>query len=390
MSFQRALDTINLRLPSGFAEQETLDHPAFMAEVLGRDPWENPAQAYVDTYKALDIDWVMGWPRPHLAKDAFAGRSSIDLGNGTRITEWGLSGSGWREEYPFHDVEDVLRYDPLENKPYVAMATEESIRSLIANVKAQQEEMGQACMVTGIHYTTLFQCGIMAFGWPLFLTAAGAEPERFQRVLEGFAQITRRNLALWAKERPPLILIHDDIAMQHGMVFHPDWYHKRLFPLYERFLEPLLADPAIRVGFVSDGDYTAVLPDLVSLGFHGFLINPNMNLGEIARAHGRDHFLVGNVDTSILTFGTPDDVRREVARCVEEAKPCAGHFIKAMGDLPHNIPVANIRAYFEAIRAYRQLPPACQEPTPSGTLPDRHLPFGYSVSPPAVQHRGRT
>jgi len=354
MSFQRALDTINLRLPSGFAEQETLDHPAFMAEVLGRDPWENPAQAYVDTYKALDIDWVMGWPRPHLAKDAFAGRSSIDLGNGTRITEWGLSGSGWREEYPFHDVEDVLRYDPLENKPYVAMATEESIRSLIANVKAQQEEMGQACMVTGIHYTTLFQCGIMAFGWPLFLTAAGAEPERFQRVLEGFAEITRRNLALWAKERPPLILIHDDIAMQHGMVFHPDWYRKRLFPLYERFLEPLLADPAIRVCFVSDGDYSAVLPDLASLGFHGFLVNPNMSLAEIARAYGREHFLVSNVDTAVLTFGTPDDVRREVARSLEEAKPCAGHFIKAMGDLPHNIPIDNMRTYFRTISDHRR------------------------------------
>ena len=52
-----------------------------------------------------------------------------------------------------------------------------------------------------------------------------------------------------------------------------------------------------------------------------------------------DHFIVGNVDTAVLTFGTPDDVRREVARCLEEAKPCAGHFIKAMGDLPHNIPL---------------------------------------------------
>ena len=353
MSYQRALDAINLRLTGGVAEQENLDHPAFMAEVLGRDPWENPAQAYVDTYRALDVDWVMGWPRPHLAKDAFRGRSSIDLGNGARMTEWGLSGSGWREEYLFREVEDVLRYDPLVNEPRLDMVTESSARRLVESVRAQQQEMGEACLVTGIHYTTLFQCGIMAFGWPLFLTAAGAEPDRFQRVLEGFAEITRRNLALWAAERPPLILIHDDIAMQHGMVFHPRWYRQRLFPLYERFLEPLLADPAIRVGFVSDGDYSAVLPDLVALGFHGFLVNPNMNLGEIARAYGQDHFLVGNADTAVLTFGAPEDVRREVARAVEQARPCAGHFIKAMGDLPHNIPLANIRAYFQACRGYR-------------------------------------
>jgi hypothetical protein len=353
MSRQQALDAIRLRLAGSIAEQETLDHPAFMAEVLRRDPWENPYRAYVDTYKALDVDWVMGWPNPHLARDAFAHHSSIDLGNGVRLTEWGLSGSGWREEYLFHDVEDVLRYDPLQNQPQLAMVSEDAARRLIEGVQAQQREMGSSCLVTGIHYTTLFQCGIMAFGWPLFLTAAGAEPERFQRVLEGFAEVTRRNLALWAKERPPLVLIHDDIAMQHGMVFHPKWYRQRLFPLYERFLEPLLADPGIRVCFVSDGDYSAVLPDLAALGFHGFLVNPNMNLGEVARAYGRDHFLVGNVDTYVLTFGTPEDVRREVARCVEEGRPCAGHFIKAMGDLPHNIPVANMRAYFESVRGHR-------------------------------------
>ncbi len=350
MSYQRALEAIHLRLKGGLAEQENLDHPAFMAEILGRDPWENPAQAYVDAYKALDVDWVMGWPRPQWSKNTFRGRSSVDLGNGTRMTEWGLAGSGWREEYLFHEVEDVLRYDPLANEPPLDMASEESARKLIEGVRVQQQEMGDACLVTGIHYTTLFQCGIMAFGWPLFLTAAGAEPERYQRVLKGFAEITRRNLAMWAVERPPLVLIHDDIAMQRGMVFHPQWYRQRLFPLYKQFLEPLLDDPAIRICFVSDGDYSAVLPDLVALGFHGFLINPNMDLHEIALAYGADHFLVGNVDTAVLTFGTEEDVRREVARVVEEGRPCAGHFVKAMGDLPHNIPLANMRAYVRACR----------------------------------------
>ena len=84
-----------------------------------------------------------------------------------------------------------------------------------------------------------------------------------------------------------------------------------------------------------------------------FFVNPNMDLAALARAYGRDHFLVGNVDTAVLTFGRPDDIRRHVVQCVETAKPCAGHFIKAMGDLPHNIPLENIRAYFDACARYR-------------------------------------
>jgi uroporphyrinogen-III decarboxylase len=102
------------------------------------------------------------------------------------------------------------------------------------------------------------------------------------------------------------------------------------------------------VAFVSDGDYSPLLNDLADLGFDGFVINANMNLAEIARRIGRDHFLIGNVSTSILTFGTPDDVRREVKRCLDDARPCAGHIIKATADLPHNIPLDNIRAYFRA------------------------------------------
>ena len=63
-----------------------------------------------------------------------------------------------------------------------------------------------------------------------------------------------------------------------------------------------------------------------------------LRLEAIARRIGGDHFLIGNVDTAVLTFGTSEDVVREVRRCLEEARACAGHFIKATGDLPHSIP----------------------------------------------------
>lgn len=348
MSYQHTLDLINLRGNGIRGQQETLDHPAWMQEVLKRDPWCNPHQAYIDAYTALDVDWVIGIPNPRLSRDTFAHTSSVDLGAGLRMTEWGLSGSAWHDTSRFHDLDEVLTFDPLTEALQGEHSIEQQAEATWRNLQTAQGEMGDTALISGIHYVTLFQACIMTFGWQLFLTAAGAEPERFQSVLYGFAEVTARFLSAYARNKPPLVLIHDDIAMQHGLVFHPDWYRKRLFPLYERLLAPLFADPAIRVCFVSDGDYSVLLPDLVALGFHGFLINPNMNLGEIAHKFGRDHFMVGNVDTAILTFGTEDDVRREVARCVDEAQPCAAHFIKAMGDLPHNIPLASMRAYFNA------------------------------------------
>ncbi|MFH1006931.1 MAG: uroporphyrinogen decarboxylase family protein [Candidatus Latescibacterota bacterium] len=344
MSYERALKTIHLQPTDRVAQNESLDHPAFMQALAGYDPWSNPLQAYVDAYKALDVDWIYGLPKSSVR---FApGQSSQAGSDGIRYTEWGLSGSVWHEEFPFPDVESVLAYDP------VAAISAKSNQQSVASRRADQALMGDSAIVTGLYYTTLFQFPILTFGWELFLTAAAAEPERFQRVLEGFAEVTRRNLSEWAKEDLDLIVIHDDVAMERGPVFHPDWYRKRLFPLYEILLEPLKDRTKTKVGFISDGDYTPLLDDLVSLGFDGFLINANMDLGSIARRIGRDHFLIGNVDTAILTFGTPDDVVREVKRCLEDGRACAGHFMKAVGDLPHNVPLANIRTYFDAVAQF--------------------------------------
>jgi hypothetical protein len=340
MSYQRALNAIHLRPNDRVAHQETLDHPAFMRELVGYDPWNNPLQAYVDAYKALDVDWIFGLPKRAVR---FAkGESSREGENGVRYTEWGLSGSSWREEYPVHDIDDVLNYDPC------VLMSGESVRQAIESRRADQSLMGDAALVSGLYYTTLFQFPIMTFGWELFLTAAAAEPQRFQRVLQGFAEVTRFNLTAWASAGFDVLFMHDDVAMERSLVFHPEWYRKRLFPLYEYLLEPVKTNKQLRVAFVSDGDYTPLLNDLVALGFDGFVVNANMNLAEIARRIGQDHFLIGNVSTSILTFGTPDDVRREVKRCLDDARPCAGHIIKATADLPHNIPLDNIRAYFRA------------------------------------------
>jgi hypothetical protein len=353
MSYQRAIDAINLRLPRGIAECENLDHPAYMQELIGWDPWENPQQAYLQAFRALDLDWVHAIPASATPRGTFVQRSSVELPGGERITDWGLNASHWREEFQFGSVEDVLAYDPLQNVPEVDHIAAKFKPRWFQGMFDEQALAGDSMLVCGTYYTTLFQCGIMVFGWPLFLTAAGAEPERFQRILDAFAELTRRNIAEYAAQNRPLLFIHDDIAMQHGMVFHPDWYRKRIFPLYEKILEPVLANPVTRTCFVSDGDYTAVVPDLLALGFDGLMVSPNMDLGEIARLYGKDHYLVGNVDTAVLTFGDQDDVRKEVARCVEQGKAAGGHIIKAIGDMPHNIPIANLRAYFEAVSHYR-------------------------------------
>ena len=68
------------------------------------------------------------------------------------------------------------------------------------------------------------------------------------------------------------------------------------------------------------------------------------------RRYGGKKVIAGNADIAKLTFGTPEDVRKDVARCMEYGKRYPGYIIKCTGDLPHNIPLENIEAYFNACR----------------------------------------
>ncbi len=317
-----------------------------MRELIGYDPWEAPQQSYVDAYKKLDVYWIVGIPGHFVRFEP--GETSRKGADGTTYSEWGLSGSSWRRDYLFHDVESVLGFDPVANDENEFLVTPEANEQRLAEARTGQALMGDAALVTGIYYTTLFQYGIMIFDWELFLTTAASEPDRFQPILDGFAEVSRRNLAKWAAEPIDLIFMHDDIAMERGLVFRPEWYRERLFPLYEYLLEPLKARPYLKIAFVSDGDYTAALDDLIALGFDGFVVNSGIDLATVAQRVGESGFVAGNVSTSILTLGTPSDVVREVKRCLEYARPAGGHFIHAGGDLPHNIPLDNIRAYFDA------------------------------------------
>ena len=349
MSYQRAIKTINHQPTNEISHVDILDHPQFMQELIGYDPWDNPRQAYADAYKALDVDWVIGIPDRCIRFEP--GKSSYQAEDGTMYTEWGMSGSAWRENYLFHDEESVLAFDPVENKEGEPLVTPEYNQKNIDRCRADQALMGNSAIVTNIYYTTLFQFGIMIFDWELFLATAASEPERFQRVLRGLAEVSHRNMTMWAQEDMPLIFMHDDIAIEQGMVFRPEWYRKNLFPLYEYILEPVKARKDTKLVFVSDGNYSLVLDDLAALGFDGFVINSSaMDLEGISRHFGNRVFLAGGIDTNVLTLGTPDEVVHHVKSCLNKVRFTEGFFMHSQGDLPHNIPIENMRAYFSIKR----------------------------------------
>jgi uroporphyrinogen-III decarboxylase len=114
-------------------------------------------------------------------------------------------------------------------------------------------------------------------------------------------------------------------------------------------LEPAREADKIIV-IVSDGRFEELIPDLIALGIHGIQIDTSNDLQSVLERYGDDHAVVGNIDTQILTWGGYEEIKAEVGRCAELGKRYPGYMFKAAGDLPHNIPMANIEAYVELKR----------------------------------------
>ncbi|MCL2159952.1 MAG: uroporphyrinogen decarboxylase family protein, partial [Oscillospiraceae bacterium] len=305
MSKERLLKTLRLEQTDRVAQYEWLDHPEFILKHTGIDPYEEPEKAVVAAIKKFDIDWYVGLPKR--ANKFAEGESSKKIGDDLYVTKFGFTGSYWRHtESKFEDDEMIYEYDP-----YAKASKEQRIagyRSGIEATQKDQESVGDFCYISGIYYTTLFQWFILTFGWEPFLAAAASDPARFKSVIDRFADMSVEYAEYFAKTDLPVFYCHDDLAMTRGLVFPKEWYIKNIFPAYERIFEPLkrAKKPVL---FVSDGNYIEIIPEILSAGADGLIVDHFTDMDAVMKSYGGKHPICGNVHIDALTYGTRDDVK---------------------------------------------------------------------------------
>jgi hypothetical protein len=340
MSYERGWRAIHLESTDKIPHTEYLSNRQFIIKVTGLDidKPEEAGRAGVEVAKALDFDFIWStygrdWGTPH-----------TDMGR----AKFGESEVPWQSSYPFKTEEEVLSFDP------VKAANLPSMEDLVADVRRSWEG-GQAAypeaVFPGGFYNTVFTWPIVTFGWDLFILAAKTDPERFDKVLEGFFEISMMVVQAHVKAQVPIFLCHDDIVWASGPVFSPAWMRKHIFPRHKRLWQPLL-EAGIKVLFCSDGNFDVFVDDLADAGAEGFIFEPLTDLEYIVRKYGQTHVIIGNADSRILQFGTSEQIRAEVKRCADLGKDCPGYFYAVGNHIPFVVPVDAVECYFEACEEF--------------------------------------
>jgi len=152
----------------------------------------------------------------------------------------------------------------------------------------------------------------------------------------------------------------DDLAGQDGLLISPELYRELIKPRHTKLIEFIKKHAAtdVKIFFHSCGAVATIVPDLIESGID--ILNPvqvsaaAMDTRELKQLYGKDiTFYGGGVDTQrVLPQGSPDAVRDEVRRRIEDLAPGGGFIFNTVHNIQADVPPENIMAMWEAVQEF--------------------------------------
>ncbi len=326
--------------------KETLNHQELIEFVTGMDVYTQTQEAFLAAYRALGIDIINRVPEKNAPKP-LAPRE-VRHEKDYDVTYLGVYDSVCHHRYPFSDPDVLLaQNDPFEFD-YNGLITPVPHKLDAGEIARKESILGETGCYYYQLYTTLFMWGVEALGWEVFMTAAMLDPEGFdKKFLEPAFKKSCQLLGILSKVDGPFVFLHDDLADANGPVFPPAWYDEFIFPRYIELLA-IAQNTGKKVIFVADGNMEFFLDRLYELGVDGVMLENPATPMEAILERFADRIIIGGMETSLLTFGKPEEIRHHMENLEKRTSETANFVLSSPGGLHGNIPLENLIAYFNA------------------------------------------
>lgn len=366
MARDRYLKALRCQRPETIPHQLWLPHPEFISHSTGVDYYRQPMTASLRFHERFDVD--NGGP-VHTDDTPLPRPCEGKTDDGGETTGEGF-GTVWHNVSPFTEPEQLWNFDPdpwgMDSdkavEPDYAMKNFRWCFQPETWPERRMREDEAWAVVEALwpekftdarsFYCTTFMWAICVFGWDVFLTALGLDPEKTGQALQRISEITRRMYEYFAScDSASFVLAHDDLCMSNGPVTSPEWYRRWIYPQYESIFAPVKASgkPVI---LMSDGDIRALSSDVSGL-VDGFVFESSTPAQFMTSKFGKDKCLIGGISVKPLTFGSTADVEAEVQKAADLGRDCPGYVLACADTIPANVPLENVYAYFDAVERFR-------------------------------------
>lgn len=224
----------------------------------------------------------------------------------------------------------------------------------VGGLRAQCEAWRGYPILGGTYEPFYLYCRLR--GMEQALTDLAANPAVAEAALERLyyfhESVIRRSLEA-APGLIDFIYVAEDLGTQDALLMSPATFRRFLKPWMCRMID-LAHSFGVRVVHHDDGAIRPLLPELIDMGID--VLNPiqwrcaGMEREALARDFGKFLVFHGGVDNQqTLPFGTPDDVKREVAENLRIFGKGKGYVVAPCHNLQPNTPTANILALYESV-----------------------------------------
>ncbi len=199
-----------------------------------------------------------------------------------------------------------------------------------------------------------------------FLVAHLTHPEYIKDIFHRQTEIALENLKLYREavgDRIAVVFLSGtDFGTQRGEFFSADVYRELYQPFHKKLNDWVHTNTNWKTFFHTCGSIYHMLPDLIEAGVD--ILNPvqcsavNMEAKRLKQEFGdKVVFWGGGVDTQkTLPFGTPEEVRTEVAERIRIFAPGGGFIFNTIHNIQAKTPVENVLAMYEAVSEYGRYP----------------------------------
>jgi len=228
----------------------------------------------------------------------------------------------------------------------------------VAGARRLRERTDRA--IIGLFGGNLLEVGQFLYRIDQFLMMLAGEPRRVEAFLDKVVELhlarLERYLAL-VGDQIDIIVFGDDLGMQTGPQMSPAMYRRIFKPRHKALWTRAKQLAGVKVMLHSCGGVREILRDLIEAGLDA--INPvqiscsRMDAAELKGEFGKDIvFWGGGCDTrEVLPSRSPEDVAAHVRRQVATMRSGGGFVFQQVHNILANVPVENVVAMFDAVRA---------------------------------------
>jgi len=187
-------------------------------------------------------------------------------------------------------------------------------------------------------------------------------PEYIKEIFEIQCEIALRNLELSYEavgDKIDVIMVSGaDFGTQNGPFISPDMYREFYKPFHKKINDWIHTHTPWKTFYHSCGSIVAFLDDFVEAGVD--ILNPvqtsakDMDPKMLKEKYGdKLVFWGGGVDTQkTLPFGSPEEVRKEVAERCRTFGKGGGYVFNTVHNIQSKVPIDNLLAMFQAVREF--------------------------------------